>query len=67
MENKSKHNQKNHFAHEKAIVECSEIGENTRIWALPHILSDTKISKNCNINDHTFIIGISEMALILQY
>lgn len=57
MKNKAKHNIKNIFFHEKAIVECSEIGENTRIWAFSHILSGAKIGKNCNINDHTFIEG----------
>ena len=57
MKNQPKHNLDNIFIHKKAIVECSEIGENTRIWAFAHILSDAKIGKNCNINDHTFIEG----------
>ncbi|MCK5606213.1 N-acetyltransferase [Candidatus Pacearchaeota archaeon] len=57
MENESKHNLKNVFIHEKAIVECSEIGDKTKIWAFAHILSGAKIGKNCNINDHTFIEG----------
>jgi len=43
------------FIHEKALVESSEIKENTRIWAFAHILKGAKIGSNCNINDHTFI------------
>lgn len=44
-----------HFMHSQAIVETSNIGENTRIWAFSHILSGAVIGMNCNINDHTFI------------
>ena len=45
------------FIHDEAIVETSQVGEGTRIWAFAHILKDAKIGKNCNICDHTFIEG----------
>jgi acetyltransferase-like isoleucine patch superfamily enzyme len=45
------------FIHENALVESTEIKENTRIWAFAHILNGAKIGSNCNINDHTFIEG----------
>jgi UDP-2-acetamido-3-amino-2,3-dideoxy-glucuronate N-acetyltransferase len=52
---KSTINKKKYFQHEKAIVESSKIGKNTRIWAFAHILPGAVIGENCNINDHTFI------------
>jgi len=47
----------NFFKHEQAIVESSEIGEGTRIWAWAHILPNVTIGRGCNICDHTFIEG----------
>ena len=41
--------------HPNAIVETSDIGINTRIWAFVHILNNVKIGENCNICDHCFI------------
>ncbi|WP_308722772.1 acyltransferase [Paenibacillus polysaccharolyticus] len=46
---------KSYFVHPQAIVETSEIGEDSRIWAFAHVLPKAKIGSNCNINDHTFI------------
>ncbi|SNS43659.1 Acetyltransferase (isoleucine patch superfamily) [Anaerovirgula multivorans] len=43
------------FIHPKAIVESSNIGSKTKIWAYSHVLSKAVIGKNCNICDHTFI------------
>ncbi|MFF5993864.1 acyltransferase [Lysinibacillus sp. KU-BSD001] len=43
------------FKHSHAIVETTEIGNGTRIWAFVHILSGAKIGQNCNICDHCFI------------
>jgi acetyltransferase-like isoleucine patch superfamily enzyme len=43
------------FIHPQAIVETSNIGAATRIWAFAHILPGARIGKNCNICDHTFI------------
>lgn len=43
------------FVHPNAIVESSNIGEGTRVWAFSHILKGAVIGKDCNICDHTFI------------
>ncbi len=43
------------FAHDKALVETSQIGDGTRIWAFAHILPGARIGRDCNICDHTFI------------
>lgn len=44
-----------YFIHEKAIVDSTKIGEDTKIWAFVHILSGAVIGKNANICDHCFI------------
>jgi len=46
---------KNYFIHPAAIVESTNIGSNTRIWAFVHILKNANIGSNCNICDHCFI------------
>ena len=43
------------FAHPNAIVECKDVGPNTRIWAFAHILPKAVIGQDCNICDHVFI------------
>jgi acetyltransferase-like isoleucine patch superfamily enzyme len=43
------------FFHHTAIVESTDIGNETRIWAFVHVLLDVHIGKNCNICDHCFI------------
>jgi UDP-2-acetamido-3-amino-2,3-dideoxy-glucuronate N-acetyltransferase len=45
------------FKHPNAIVESSEIGDGTRVWAFAHILAGAVIGQDCNICDHTFIEG----------
>ena len=42
------------FVHESAIVESTDIGENTRIWGFSHILAGAKIGSDCNICSHVF-------------
>ena len=44
-----------YFKHETALVETTQVGEGTRIWAYAHVLAGAKIGKDCNICDHTFI------------
>lgn len=44
-----------YYIHDSALVESTNIGEGTRIWAFAHILRNSEIGKNCNICDHTFI------------
>ncbi len=44
-----------YYCHPTAIVETTDIGKDTRIWAFVHILKDVHIGSNCNICDHCFI------------
>lgn len=44
-----------HFRHPFALVETTEVGEGTRIWAFAHIMAGAKIGTNCNIGDHCFV------------
>lgn len=44
-----------YFVHEKAIVETTNVGPGTKIWAFVHILPHAKIGSNVNISDHCFI------------
>ena len=46
-----------YFAHPKSLVESSDIGENTRIWAFAHILPGARIGAECNICDGVFVEG----------
>lgn len=50
-----------HYQHPSAIVDSTQIGENTRIWAFVHILKDVTIGINCNICDFCFIEGNVEI------
>jgi acetyltransferase-like isoleucine patch superfamily enzyme len=43
--------------HPTALVESTEIGPNTRIWAYAHVLPGARIGADCNIGDHAFIEG----------
>lgn len=43
------------FAHPHSLVESSEIGPNTRIWAFAHVMPGCRIGPDCNIGDHSFI------------
>lgn len=43
------------YIHPTAIVESSNIGEKSHIWAFVHILKEAKIGKNVNICDFCFI------------
>ena len=43
------------FAHPQALVETSEIGKGTRIWAFAHVLPGAVIGEDCNICDHVFV------------
>lgn len=45
----------NHFQHPQALVETTDIGHGTRIWAFAHILPGAKIGSDCNICDGVFI------------
>ena len=43
------------FKHPQALVESSDIGDGTRIWAFAHVLPGAVIGRDCNICDHVFI------------
>lgn len=44
-----------HFQHPNALVESTDIGADTRIWAFVHVLPGARIGRECNICDHVFI------------
>lgn len=44
-----------HFQHEQALVETTDIGEGTRIWAFAHLLPGAKVGSDCNICDQVFV------------
>lgn len=43
------------YQHPQALVESSQIGTKTRIWAFVHILQGARIGNECNICDHVYI------------
>jgi acetyltransferase-like isoleucine patch superfamily enzyme/dTDP-4-dehydrorhamnose 3,5-epimerase-like enzyme len=44
-----------YFQHPLALVEATQIGTGTRVWAFAHILPGARIGRDCNICDHVFI------------
>jgi len=45
----------NHLDHTYSIIESSNIGKSTRIWAFVHILPNAIIGNDCNICEHVYI------------
>lgn len=45
----------NYYKHPMALVESSQVGNGTRVWAFAHILTGAVVGSDCNICDHTFI------------
>lgn len=43
------------FAHPKALVESTDIGPHTRVWAFAHIMEGARVGAHCNIGDHAFV------------
>lgn len=43
------------FQHPQALVESTNVGRGTRIWAFAHVLPGAVIGEDCNLCDHTFI------------
>lgn len=43
------------FTHPTAIVETSDIGSGTAIWALTHVMKNVSIGENCNVGGHCFV------------
>lgn len=48
-------NKNNIFIHPSSQVECTQIGDGSRIWQYSVILNGCQIGKNCNINFSCFI------------
>ena len=47
----------NFFAHPLALVESSDIGEGTRVWAWAHVMAGARVGAHCNIGEHCFVEG----------
>ena len=43
------------YYHPTALVETSNVGAGTKVWAFAHVMKDVVIGSNCNIGDHCFI------------
>ncbi len=43
------------FVHPSALVETSEIGDGTRVWAFAHVMEGAVVGDDCKIGDHSFI------------
>ena len=43
------------YIHPSAIVESSNIGKNTKIWAFSHICKNSTIGENCTIGEGVYI------------
>lgn len=41
--------------HPTALVETTEVGAGTRVWAFAHLLAGAVVGKNCNLGDGVFI------------
>lgn len=44
-----------YFVHPNAIVESTNIGKATRIWAFTHVLPGAVVGDDCNLCDHVFV------------
>jgi acetyltransferase-like isoleucine patch superfamily enzyme len=42
-------------AHPTAIVDATDIGAGTQIWAYAHVMEGARIGSSCTIGDHVFI------------
>lgn len=45
----------NSYVHPTALVETEDIGDDTSIWAMTHVMKNAKIGRECNIGDHCFV------------
>lgn len=41
--------------HPTALVETQDIGQETSIWAMAHVMAGVRIGSCCNIGDHAFL------------
>lgn len=47
--------EKSFFAHPQSIVETSDIGNGTRIWAFAHVMKGVRLGANCNVGEHCYL------------
>jgi acetyltransferase-like isoleucine patch superfamily enzyme len=43
------------YVHPTALVETSEVGRGTTVWAFAHIMDGAVVGEDCKIGDHAFI------------
>jgi acetyltransferase-like isoleucine patch superfamily enzyme len=43
------------FVHPQAIVETSDIGSGTRVWAFSHVMRNVRLGVNCNVGEHCYL------------
>lgn len=43
------------FVHPSALVETSEVGSGTKVWAFAHVMEGAVVGSDCKIGDHAFI------------
>jgi UDP-2-acetamido-3-amino-2,3-dideoxy-glucuronate N-acetyltransferase len=43
------------FVHPTAIVETTQVGDRTRIWAYTHVMNGVSIGADCNVGEHCYI------------
>ena len=47
-------NTRDYYVHPSSLVEATDVGEGTTIWAFVHLLAGVRVGRNCNICDHCF-------------
>lgn len=45
------------FIHPRALVETTDIGEGTRVWAFSHVMKGARVGAGCNLCDGAFVEG----------
>ena len=43
------------FIHPLALVESSDVGAGTKVWAFAQVMRDAEVGEHCNIGGHAFI------------
>jgi acetyltransferase-like isoleucine patch superfamily enzyme len=43
--------------HPRALCECEDVGQGTRIWAFAHVMRGARVGSGCNIGEGVFVEG----------
>lgn len=43
------------FAHDLALVESEDVGEETRVWAWAHVMKGARLGAQCNVGEQCFV------------